>query len=290
MDVAKAFSLYSRDSTLTRRVGGLFITPIDVSYTRSLLSSFDASPVSAPVFYQFGLGGPSAFRFVNGVDATAAGQTGTLVASGSVLLPLNTSFAARYRHVTTHNWIARAGRRSVAGRVVDGTQTQFPDVALRYRYLPAAITGPLASVDASVGFVRTDVDASLPSLFTNDPPEIRRTHIDGFPVGASVVWAGRGSLSTGARYTLTRRVDSLPGSVAHTHGDEVSFDAGRAFHVPESWGLGFRSDLRTRASDSAQLMRRRSCSIPVGVLPEPAPGQRPPGVQPDRRTRTSRTT
>jgi hypothetical protein len=53
-------------------------------------------------------------------------------------------------------------------------------------------------------------------------------------------------LSTGARYSLTRRIDSLPGSLARTRGDEWAIDAGRAFHIPESLGLGLRSDLRTR--------------------------------------------
>ena len=38
----------------------------------------------------------------------------------------------------------------------------------------------------------------------------------------------------------------MPGSLARTRGNELSFDVGRAFHVPESLGLGLRSDLRTR--------------------------------------------
>jgi hypothetical protein len=42
-------------------------------------------------------------------------------------------------------------------------------------------------------------------------------------------------------------VDSLPGSVARSAIDELGFDFGRSFHVPESLGLGLRSDVRTRA-------------------------------------------
>lgn len=65
-------------------------------------------------------------------------------------------------------------------------------------------------------------------------------------MGASVAWAFRGSPSTGLHYQHTNRVDSLPGSVARSHIDEISADAGRAFHIPESWGLGLKSDVRTR--------------------------------------------
>ena len=56
----------------------------------------------------------------------------------------------------------------------------------------------------------------------------------------------RGGLSTGARYSYTRRVDSLPGSIARSRSNEVGIDAGRAFRIPESWGLGLRNDIRTR--------------------------------------------
>jgi hypothetical protein len=60
------------------------------------------------------------------------------------------------------------------------------------------------------------------------------------------VWAGRGSFSTAARYSLTRRIDSLPASVARSNIKDFSVDAGRAFRVPDSWGLGLKSDVRTR--------------------------------------------
>ena len=67
-------------------------------------------------------------------------------------------------------------------------------------------------------------------------------------MGGSLAWGERGRLSTAARFSLTRRIDSLPGSVARTRGDEMSVDAGRSFHVPESWGLGLKNDVRTRVS------------------------------------------
>lgn len=244
IDVSKAVTAYTSDSSTARRFGSLF-TPVDVSYTRSLLAALDDAPVGAPLLLQLGLGGPGSYRSVNGVDASMAGQTGVLSASGAVLLPLGTSIVNRFGRTSTLNWVSRPDASQAQ---VTGSQRQFPDVAVRWAYRPAAVTGPVSNFDASTGYVRSDAVISLPSLAGDDPPVIRRSHSETFPVGASVAWAVHGGLSTGARYSFTRRIDSLPESVARSRGNELSLDAGRAFHIPESLGLGLRSDLRTRAA------------------------------------------
>ena len=94
--------------------------------------------------------------------------------------------------------------------------------------------------------MKTDASIALPSLFNELPPEIRRTHVETFPIGSSVNWAVRGGLSTRAQYSFTRRIDSMPGSVARSRGKELSADAGHAFRIPASWGLGIRNDVRAR--------------------------------------------
>src|SRR4051812_12439518 len=104
IDIGTAVPAYTGGSTPLRRLRRFFV-PVDVSYTRSLLAALDASPVSAPLALQFGLGGPSAFRNVGGTDASTAGRTGTLSASGALLLPFGTSVSNRYRRTTTLNWI-----------------------------------------------------------------------------------------------------------------------------------------------------------------------------------------
>jgi len=192
---------------------------------------------------QLGLGGPASFRQVRGVDATTAGQTGTFAASGALLLPRGTSIVNRYRRTSTLNWVSRPDAPQAQ---IDGAQTQFPDVAIRWAYRPAVVTGVLSNFDASIGYVRSDVTVSLPSLIGDSPPEIRHTHQETFPISGSIVWAGSGGLSTSARASLTSRVDTLPGSVARSHGNDVGVDAGRSFRVPASWGLGLKNDIRTR--------------------------------------------
>jgi hypothetical protein len=265
IELANAFAAYTRDSTSrARRIGGVF-APLDVSYTRSLLGALDAAPVGAPLWLQLGLGGPGAFRVVNGEPASAAGQTGTLAAAGSLRLPFGTSFVNRFTRTTTANWI---GRPDGTQAQVDGSQRSFPDVSLRWAYRPGAAPRIASNVDASVGYVRSVARVSLPALAAQEPPELRRTGVESFPVTGSIAWAVSGGLSTGARYNFTRRTDSLPGSIARSRVHDLSIDAGRTFHVPASWQLGLRNDVRTRFSfqqshattsvfDSTDIVRAR---------------------------------
>ena len=242
IDVASAIGTYVRDSSLARRIGQWF-TPIDVSYTRSLLSALDAAPVGAPLSLQLGLAGPDAFRTIRGMPATTAGQTGTLSGSAALRLPLGASLDNRFRRTTTLNWIARPDSSQAE---VNGSQLQFPDVNLRWAYRPSAVTGLISNLDAGAGYVRSSATMSLPNLIGDAPPDIRRSHSETFPVSASAAWAVPGGLSTSARYSFTRRVDSLPGSIARSRVNELGLDAGRAFRIPESWGLGLRNAVRTR--------------------------------------------
>ena len=239
---ARAFVEHTEDSTVARRIGALF-APVDVSYSRSLLSALDAAPVGAPLLLQLGLGGPASFRHVRGVDATTAGQTGTFSASGALVLPLGTSFVNRYRRTTTLNWISRPDAPQAQ---IDGQQVQFPDVALRWAYRPAVATGVVSNFDASVGYVRSDVTVSLPSLLGDAPPEVRHTHVETFPISATMAWAGSRGFSTGARFSLTRRIDTS----ARQHRSFARQRVGRRCGpvVPHSGllGLGLRNDVRTR--------------------------------------------
>lgn len=243
IDIQRAFAAYTRDSSLFRRLGTYF-TPVDVSYTRSLLGDVDAATSAPPLPFELALGGPSSFRFVNGTAATTAGETGTWNASTSVRLVGGVAFDTRYRHTTTANWITRPDSAQSQAQA-NGTQTDFPNVALRWAFHPSP-GGLFTNVDASAGYVRTDARISLPGLDAGDSPELRHSHQETFPLGGSIIWGGAGSLSTSARYSLRRGVDSLPGSLARSRGNELAIDAGRSFHVPESLGLGLRSDLRTR--------------------------------------------
>jgi len=240
IDVGRAFA--ATDSSTWPRIARMF-APLDVAYTRSLLGSLDASAVDAPLSLQFGLGGPASFRSINGATATTSGQTGVFAASEALLLPHGTMLVNRFTRTTTANWIARDDGSQAE---VDGTQRAFPDASLQWTYRPVPGASAFSSIGANVGYSRSDAMISLPSLIDESPPELRQTHIETFPIGGSIAFAGRGSFSTAARYQITRRIDSLPESVARSNGRDISVDAGRTFHIPASWQLGIHDDLRTR--------------------------------------------
>jgi hypothetical protein len=242
IDLAQLIGVAGDSSSLRPRVGRIF-APLDVSYTRSLLAALDAAPVDAPLGLQFGLGGPGSFRMVNGVPATTSGRTGMFNAAGTVLLPFGTSIVNRFSRTATDNWIARPDGSQAQ---VDGTQRQFPDVALRWSRRSAAATSFIRNVDASAGYVRTNARVTLPNLLADEPPELRRSNVQSFPISGTVAWGLGGGMTTSAKYSVRRSLDSLPGSVARAYGTDVGFDAARTFRVPASWQLGIRDDLRTR--------------------------------------------
>ena len=217
-----------------------------MSYTRSLLTALDAAPMDAPLSLQFGLGGPTAFRSVNGVTATTAGQTGMLSASGALTLPLRRIVREPLSAARRPELDRPYGRDAGAGRRLSSVSS--PTSRCGGRIVRPCSAAPIANIDASAGFVRSDATVSLPSLADDAPAEIRHTNIETFPVAGAIAWAGRGRLSTGAKFSVTNRIDSLPGSVARTRGNELSLDAGRVFFVPASWQLGIHDDLRTRIS------------------------------------------
>jgi hypothetical protein len=222
--------------------------PIDVSLNRSLLTAFDAAAFRPPAGLQFGLGGPNAFRAVSGSPASSAGATTTLVATNALSLPFGTTLANRYRRTITRNWALRLD--STQARI-DGTQTVFPDVSLRWLFRPAALEGPLSSLTASLGYsdaaatsvIPIGVDPLVPGA---EVRERRTTHVRSYPLGATIVWGFGGNLSTTAGYTFNRRVDSLSGSLSRGTSGDLNVDVGRSFRIPQRWRLGVRNDVRTR--------------------------------------------
>ena len=141
-----------------------------------------------------------------------------------------------------------------------------------------------------MGYTRSDVTTSLPSLFTDAPPEIRHTHIEvTFPIGGSVgVGRSAGGLSTGMRDTAYScvSIDSLPGQSLRG-GHEATRSASTPGPVRsrfrQSWGLGTQE----RHSHAGQLSANsRNTDVRLRFernVSKPVAGQRSPDVQPDGR-------
>lgn len=225
------------------------LTPIELSWSRHVLSAFDFAAGNPSLGWQLGLGDAGGYRAIGNDQATSAGVSRTLSAGSSLILPFGGSLATRYRRTSNRNWMLRYDRASQD--VVDGSQVVFPDVALRWNWRPTgprAATAMLGNVGASVGYSLSAADIFLPGLSTSTIPELRTSRVRTLPATISTSWPGLGGLSLSAGYTQVRRTDSLPGVIGRGSTDEVKFDAGRTFKVPPSWGLGLRNPVRARAA------------------------------------------
>ena len=245
IDIGKALTLYGADSSLARRLARVF-APLDVNFTRSLLSAFDAANTDAPLGLQFGIGGVDAFRQANGQPSAITGLTQALSASHTLVFPLNMVFVNRFRRTTTHSWTRRPDDTQ---SVADGAQTVFPDVSLRWNWKPPAAVLPfVASVGANAGYARSKASSFLPSDISGFGPELRGSLVRTIPLNASVAWGFGHGLTTSAGYTVTTRADSMPGSVADGKTEDMSVDVGRSFKFPKSLGFTIDNDVRTRLS------------------------------------------
>ncbi len=241
LDLGRLMTLYTRDSSVVRSLARVF-APLDINVSRNLLSAFDAAAFAPPLPFQLGIGGPGSFRMVDGTPASTAGLTTTLAASNSLLLPFSTALVNRFRRTTTRNWASQLDNTQAR---VDGAQTVFPDLSLRWTWRPPALGAVLTSIAGTVGYSASAATTTLPSDFTGaNPPQLRVSHLRSYPLNGSILWGG--GLSTAAGYTLTKRVDSLPGSFNHGQIGELNADVGRAFTIPKSWGFDVKNPVRAR--------------------------------------------
>ncbi|MDB4907397.1 MAG: hypothetical protein JWO05_2181 [Gemmatimonadetes bacterium] len=242
-DLARALRARGLDSARMVRVAHTF-APIELRWDRSLLSAFDAAPFTPGVGFQLGLGGTNAFREARGLPASTAGAQNTLSASTTISLPFGTSFINRARRTTNQSWTRRT---DLSQARVDGVQTVFPDVMFRWNAHPAShLGGMIQSAGATVGWSRALASSTFPGENSVTAPELRASRVTTLPIAGSIAW-GFGGLSTSGGFSLTNRVDSLPGSFNRGRVEESNMDVGRSFRVPKSWGLGIDNDVRARA-------------------------------------------
>ncbi|NUQ21194.1 MAG: hypothetical protein HOQ09_09560, partial [Gemmatimonadaceae bacterium] len=243
LDVQSMVRVFWQRMRLLRAVSDA-VTPIDLSVSRSLISAFDDETFSPSLGYQLALGGPTSFRSLRGRPATTAGQTNTMSAGSSLVLPFGFVFLPRYGLTTTRSWYRRTDNQQDA---IDGLQRDYPDLTLRWSFvagqsgLSAIVGKAVRSVAASAGARNTRVTALTPQL--GGAGDLRVSRIRVYPINATITWPF-GDLSTTGGFSWSVRDDSLPGSATHGFTNERSADVGRSWKLPSSWNA--RSPLRTR--------------------------------------------
>ena len=240
-DPARAINDLTSEDSRWRSIARA-IRPIDVTFTRNQLSSFDGIPEAAGLGYQFGLGGIDAFRSLGDVAATSAGASSDLVVSNAITLPGGLTISSRLQRGDARHW----SRRDLSQvTVVNGDATTYPDISMRWSGHPVLLSGIFSQLGATARALRTEQTWTTPGDAFGLPTEVRESRQESYPFSASAVTAW-GQVAISAAYALTRRVDSLPGSLARRRASDLAADIGKSFSLPEGWKV--KNPLRTRVS------------------------------------------
>jgi len=173
IDLAKAGTRYGGAESFTAHVAQFFL-PIDVSFTRGILSSYDAAPNAPGAGYQLGIGTITGFRSMEGAVANSAGASSQLALSGGLDLPLDVTITNRMQRTTTRNW---ARRLESDQTTIDGDQTVFPDLNVRWSPRGPLLGGLVKSAGINGRLLRTRQSLVVPSVLAGASPEERATRV-----------------------------------------------------------------------------------------------------------------
>ncbi|MEP7382549.1 MAG: cell surface protein SprA [Gemmatimonadota bacterium] len=240
-DPSRAITDLTSDDSRWRSVARA-VRPIDISFTRNQLSSYDGIPEAAGLGFQFGLGGIDAFRSLGDAAATSAGASTDLVVSNSLMFPGGLTISNRLQRGDARHWSRRDVSRVT---VINGDAVTYPDISMRWSGHPVVLSGIFSSLGATARALRTQQSWTTPGDGFELRTEVRESRQESYPFSASAVTAW-GQVAISAAYALTRRVDSLPGSLARRRSSDLAADIGKSFTLPEGWKV--KNPLRTRVS------------------------------------------
>ena len=238
------------------------ILPVTITYTRTLLSSFDRAPAMPPRTFQLALGGIGDFRSLFGEAATSAGVTNVFELANTLTFPLTISLTNRFQRVDTRNWTRRLENQQ---SVLDGEQRIFPDLALRWSWRPpASIVPVLASIGASAELRRTTGSTLAPPLAAGGQIDRTARRQRTYPMSLNATWGLFGGFSTAASYAVTYSEDLRPGSTisgtSHLYGADLS----KVFAPRPGWRLP--GDIRTRLSWQRNQTDNHVLSVASGTV------------------------
>ncbi|MGQ0649245.1 MAG: T9SS outer membrane translocon Sov/SprA [Gemmatimonadaceae bacterium] len=218
------------------------IRPFDVTVSRNQLASYDGIPVAPGVGFQFGLGTIDGFRSLEGFIASNAGASTDVVVTNVFALPAGVALTNRAQRTASRHWNRRVVDRTTQ---IEGDQVVYPDVALRWSGQPQLLRGMFSTLGFTARALRARQTWTTPSDLPGGNAEVRRSQQLSLPLSASLVTAW-GNIALAGTYAYSRRVDSLPGSVAKGRTSDLVTDMSKSFPLPTSWRLP--SPLRARMS------------------------------------------
>lgn len=241
LDPAAGINAITDETSRWRRLGRI-VRPIDVTFTRNQLAAFDGVGRTPGLGFQWGLGTIDDFRTLGGDEAASAGASSDLVVANSLVLPGGLTLTHRMQRSDARHWSRRdAGIRAL----IDGEAFTYPDVSMRWSGRPAMLGAVFSHVGMTARALQSRQSWTLPGTGEAVLAEGRASRQESYPFTASATTAW-GAIGLSASYALTRRLDSLPGSVARRRASDLAADLTKSFDLPDGWKV--RTPLRTRVS------------------------------------------
>jgi hypothetical protein len=241
VDPAAGLNAITDESSRWRRLGRI-VRPIDVTFTRNQLAAYDGVGRTPGFGFQWGLGTIDDFRSLGGDEAASAGASSDLVVGNSLTLPGGLTLTNRLQRSDARHW----NRRDVGVRaLIDGEAFTYPDVSMRWSGRPRALQRIFSQLGVTARALQSRQTWTLPGTGDAVLAEGRTSRQESYPFtgAATTAW---GEFGLSASYALTRRVDSLPGSVARRRSSDLAADLSKSFDLPDTWKV--RNPLRFRVS------------------------------------------
>jgi hypothetical protein len=232
--------LFGDSARIVRWLAG--VTPIDLTYNRTRLSTFDRAPETPAFGYQLPVGGFDGFRQEGGKLAGSASETQNLSAIGGATLFLGLRGNATYANTRSITWVLRTDQQVP----IRSRSLEWPSANLSWSIVPprSSIGRLLTSITAQLGY-RERVSTSEQSAFGGaSNTTLTSTTERSVSPSVSMTWV-QGILTTFDASRI-RSDQSTAGSLFHTLRDQRNAALVFSFRPPKSI-LPLRTAIRANA-------------------------------------------
>ncbi len=229
LDLARLVGGIAGDSSL---MGSLFrgILPADLTWDRTLRSSFDRAPFKADLGYRLALGGLSDFRQYDGVPATATGDAEQVLFSVGTRLPLGGQFRMNYRNLVTTGW----SRRGDQQQQIEDRNKEWPSLNFSWVYSPTwGLRRVLSSITAQFNFRETKTSTVQPAALSGSEgtTAVTRENRAQF-VGPSLTFSFPAGITLSGRYAGSKQETITAGNVTESERDDWTANANFSWGFP----------------------------------------------------------
>ncbi len=232
--------LFGDSARIVRWLAG--VTPIDLTYNRTRLSTFDRAPETPAFGYQLPVGGFDGFRQEGGKLAGSASETQNLSAIGGATLFLGLRGNATYANTRSITWVLRTDQQVP----IRSRSLEWPSGNLSWSIVPprSSIGRLLTSITAQLGY-RERVSTSEQSAFGGaSNTTLTSTTERSVSPSVSMTWVQ--GILTSFDASRIRSDQSTAGSLFHTLRDQRNAALVFSFRPPKSI-LPLRTAIRANA-------------------------------------------